>query len=173
MAQQMLLVNSIRYVLAHPEARAPVRGTPHSVGLDVFACLCDDKTEGHPSIEISPHGGRTAVCTGLMMEPPPGTYLRVADRSSIALNHGVIIGGGVIDPDYRGVIKVILLNLGTEPFIVHHGDKIAQLVLERCGNGCWGDQLPLLQVSVLAPTVRGRGGFGSTNGPTVSIKTFE
>jgi dUTP pyrophosphatase len=108
-----------------------------------------------------------------MMEPPPGTYLRVADRSSIALNHGVIIGGGVIDPDYRGIIQVILLNLGSDPFVVHHGHKIAQLVLERCGDSCTGDQLPLLQVPVLSPTVRDDGGFGSTNDPAVSIKTCE
>ena len=93
-----------------------------------------------------------------------GTYGRIgiflclqkAPRSSLALNFGVDVLAGVVDSDYRGEIRVILLNTGTEPVVLSPGDRIAQLIVEKIADLC------VTEVSSLPTTVRGEGGFGST-----------
>ena len=107
---------------------------------------------------LVPPGGRVAVPTGLEMAIPVGYAIMVLPRSGVALNHGVTIANspGLIDSDYRGELKILLVNHGKEPFQVHPGDRIAQLVLIAC------PQAKFVQVDFLVQTPRGSGGFGST-----------
>lgn len=133
--------------LVHPYAQAPVRGTPGSVGYDLRACV---------SLEIQP-GTRRLVDTGIRVRMPSGVYGRIAPRSGLSVR-GVDVGAGVIDPDYRDVLKVLLVNNGTDVLDVKVGDRIAQLVLERVAT-------PLVRVVQgisETETERGIGGFGST-----------
>jgi dUTP pyrophosphatase len=102
--------------------------------------------------------GRALIPTGISMALPPGVEAQVRPRSGLAARHGVtcLNSPGTIDSDYRGEIRVILINLGSEPFFVRRGDRIAQLVFT-----------PVLRVSLrvvddLDPTRRGEGGFGHT-----------
>lgn len=96
------------------------------------------------------------MLTDLAVEVPAGCYGRVAPRSGLAAKHHIDVGAGVIDEDYRGNVGVVLFNHGAEPFVVQRGDRIAQLICERC-------VLPeLLEVDSLDETQRGAGGFGST-----------
>jgi dUTP pyrophosphatase len=83
-------------------------------------------------------------------------YGRVAPRSGLTVKHGIHVGAGVIDPDYTGEIKVALFNLGDVPFEIKKGDRIAQLVLERC------ETPDVHEIDTLDETGRGAGGFGST-----------
>jgi dUTP pyrophosphatase len=97
------------------------------------------------------------VPTGLVIEVPPGFEAQVRPRSGLALKHAITLPNspGTIDPGYRGEIKVILLNLGREPYHVHRGDRIAQLVLARCERVEWDE-------GEVNNTRRGAGGFGSS-----------
>jgi dUTP pyrophosphatase len=98
------------------------------------------------------------VKTDLAISCPAGTYGRVAPRSGLTVKKGVHVGAGVIDADYRGPVGVVLFNLGTEPLVIEHGDRIAQLILEQIVMA------PVVDVGdgELEETVRGAGGFGST-----------
>jgi dUTP pyrophosphatase len=105
---------------------------------------------------LLPPGGRAAVGTGLTLEIPAGHVGLVWPRSGLAVRHGIDTLAGVIDSDYRGEVRVVLVNHGQEPFQVQPGDRVAQLLVQRveratfaCGSG-------------LAGTARGAGGFGST-----------
>ena len=103
-------------------------------------------------------GARRAVATGFAMAIPPGYEVQVRPRSGLALTHGVtcLNTPGTIDSDYRGEVKVILANLGGEPFAIKRGDRIAQLVPAAVTRAA------LTEVSSLDETARGQGGFGST-----------
>jgi dUTP pyrophosphatase len=107
---------------------------------------------------VLPPGGRAAIPTGLMVALPAGHELQVRPRSGLALNHGVLVANapGTVDEDYRGEIKVILVNGGAEPFEVRRGMRIAQAVLAPVTRILWRE------VSSLDETARGTGGFGST-----------
>src|SRR5690606_17164304 len=96
---------------------------------------------------------------------PEGYEIQVRPRSGLALKHGISVPNtpGTIDSDYRGELKVILMNLGSEPFAVHRGDRVAQLVLAPVTRAAW------IEVEQLDETARGQGGFGSTGG-VVSLK---
>lgn len=94
--------------------------------------------------------------TGIAIAAPSGHYARVAPRSGLAYKSGMDVMAGVIDEDYRGDVGVILINLGDKDFIIHHGDRVAQLILERCTR-CSVDV-----VAELSDTRRGAGKFGST-----------
>jgi len=102
-------------------------------------------------------GARAAVPTGISIEIPSGHVGLVWPRSGLAVRHGLDTLAGVIDSDYRGEVKVVLVNHGTEPVAIAKGDRIAQLVVQ-----------PVVQARFtradLAPTARGAGGFGSTGG---------
>ena len=108
-------------------------------------------------IEIAP-GGRAAVPTGLAFEIPAGFEGQVRPRSGLARKLGITIPNapGTIDSDYRGEVLVLLMNLGTEPFVVKPGDRIAQLVIAPVVTA------ELEEVADLGATVRGDGGFGHT-----------
>jgi dUTP pyrophosphatase len=107
------------------------------------------------AVEIPP-GGRAAVPTGLFLEIPRGHVGLVWPRSGLAVRHGIDTLAGVIDSDYRGEVKVVLVNHGTEPFRIAAGDRIAQILIQRV------ERAGFPRAADLAPTERGRGGFGST-----------
>jgi dUTP pyrophosphatase len=101
-------------------------------------------------------GGRAAVATGLRVAIPPGHVGLVWPRSGLALRHGIDTLAGVIDSDYRGELKVVLVNHGEEPFAVAAGDRIAQLVVQRVEHARFARR------EALDDTGRGGSGFGST-----------
>ncbi|MFM7349476.1 MAG: dUTP diphosphatase [Erythrobacter sp.] len=128
----------------------PAYATGGAAGMDVVSA---------ESVTIAP-GARHAVATGLALAIPPGYEIQVRPRSGLALKHGISVPNtpGTIDSDYRGELKVILVNLGAEPFVIQRGDRIAQLVLAPVVQAAWDE------VEELDVTERGAGGFGSTGG---------
>jgi dUTP pyrophosphatase len=110
-------------------------------------------------VVIAP-GMRHAVATGLSVAIPEGFEIQVRPRSGLALKHGISVPNtpGTIDSDYRGELKVILINLGSDAFEIRRGDRVAQLVLAPVTRATW------LEADELDETVRGAGGFGSTGG---------
>lgn len=128
----------------------PAYATTGAAGMDVVSA---------EDVVIAP-GGRHAVATGLAMAIPEGYEIQVRPRSGLALKHGITVPNtpGTIDSDYRGELKVILINLGDEPFTVQRGDRVAQLVLAPVVQAAWDE------VAELDATERGTGGFGSTGG---------
>lgn len=138
-------------VLPHGEGLPlPTYATEGAAGADLCAAV-----EGELVI---PPGGRVAVPTGLRVAVPEGFELQVRPRSGLALSWGVTVANapGTVDSDYRGEVKVVLVNLGDKPHTVRRGDRIAQLVLAPVCRA----QFQL--VTALLPTQRGEGGFGST-----------
>jgi dUTP pyrophosphatase len=105
-----------------------------------------------------PPGGRALIPTGFAIALPPGFELQIRPRSGLALKHGVLVPNspGTIDEDYRGEIQIIVLNAGTEDFIVTPAMRIAQAVLAPVIRATWQE------VEILDDTTRGTGGFGST-----------
>jgi dUTP pyrophosphatase len=103
-----------------------------------------------------PPGERAAVSTGIHLELPEGCVGLVWPRSGLALRHGIDTLAGVIDADYRGEIKVVLVNHGAQPFQIVPGDRIAQLLIQRV------ERPRLERVEQLRPSERGSGGFGSS-----------
>ena len=128
----------------------PAYATPLAAGLDVRA----DNAE---PIELKPMQ-RAIVPTGLFLEIPAGYEVQVRPRSGLAAKRGVTVlnAPGTIDADYRGEVCVILVNLGSEPFVIERGERIAQLVLARHEVIEWEES------EELAASERGAGGFGST-----------
>lgn len=102
---------------------------------------------------------RLLIETGLVIQVPEGTYGRIAPRSGIALKHGIAVGGGVIDRDYRGTVNVLLFNHGTTAFQVKAGDRIAQLIIECIVTP---EVAEISNIKDLGDSVRGSAGFGST-----------
>lgn len=150
-AEKPLLVH-----LCRVGAIAPQRGSDQAAGYDLFACV--DCIEDCNRIEIPPME-RVSIPVGIKIAVPLGTYGRIAPRSGMALRNGIDVLAGVVDPDYRGEIHVLLYNSGKESYIVEHGDRIAQLILERClSTEVWGvgseEELPSSR--------RGNAGWGST-----------
>jgi len=124
----------------------PTRGSGGAVGYDLYSnTSC-----------VIPASERGLVSTGIAIILPSGVYGRVAPRSGLAVKHGIQVGAGVIDPDYTGEVKVVLFNHGDKDFEVEKGDRIAQLVLERC------ETPPIEEITVVEDTERGSSGFGST-----------
>jgi dUTP pyrophosphatase len=103
-----------------------------------------------------PAGERAAVATGLRIEIPPGHAGLVWPRSGLAVRHGIDTLAGVIDSDYRGEVRVVLVNHGREPFRIEPGDRIAQLVVQKV------ERAVFVSARELAGTVRGESGFGSS-----------
>lgn len=135
--------------LAHGEGLPlPAYATEHAAGLDVVAA--EDAT-------LAP-GARQAVATGFAIAIPHGYEVQVRPRSGLALKHGItcLNTPGTIDSDYRGEVKVILANLGSEPFEVRRGERIAQLVPAPVLRARFAE------AAELGETSRGEGGFGST-----------
>jgi dUTP pyrophosphatase len=128
----------------------PAYATAGSAGLDLLAATDSD-------VEINP-GARTAIPTGIAIALPDGFEAQIRPRSGLALKHGITMlnAPGTIDSDYRGEIKVIVINLGEEPFRVTRGMKIAQMVVAR------HVQVEFVETDELPATSRAAGGFGST-----------
>jgi dUTP pyrophosphatase len=127
-------------------ARLPARATDWSAGADLH-CV--------EAFTLQP-GERRLVPAGLAIEIPPGYYGRVAPRSGLAVRHGVDTLAGIIDSDYRGELKVALINFGDQPVSFAAGERIAQLIIERAAicDYFWSEDL--------SETERAEGGFGST-----------
>ena len=144
---------------------AHVQQLPHAAGL----ALPDYETEGSAGLDLRaaiPEGetvvlkplGRALVPTGLKIAVPQGYEAQVRPRSGLALKFGItcLNSPGTIDSDYRGEVGVVLVNLGSEDFVINRGDRIAQMVVAQHARVVWEVQ------ESLAATTRGEGGFGST-----------
>lgn len=128
----------------------PKYSTEFSAGMDIYANLTDD-------LIIKPLQ-RVLVPTGLFIELPVGYEAQIRPRSGLAIKSGITVLNtpGTIDCDYRGEVKVILINLSDQDFTVHNGDRICQMVIAKY------EQAELQQVEVLSDSVRADGGFGHT-----------
>ncbi len=140
---------TIKIKRVHPEAKLPVyaHGPQEDAGMDLRSVE-----------DVTIHHGETrAVATGLSIELPPGFEAQIRPRSGLAFKHSITIPNspGTIDPAYRGEIKVILHNLGSTPFVIQAGDRIAQMVIARYEPIVWSEE-------DLSGTTRGEGGFGSS-----------
>ncbi|OED49104.1 deoxyuridine 5'-triphosphate nucleotidohydrolase [Rhodobacteraceae bacterium (ex Bugula neritina AB1)] len=148
----MVMIRVIHEEGADRDVPLPSYETAGAAGADVRANLPD-----RGQLVLQP-GERKLVPTGLRIEIPAGYEVQIRPRSGLALKHGITLPNtpGTIDSDYRGPLGVILLNAGSDPFEIHHGDRIAQMVAA-----------PVLQArfelaDALTETGRGGGGFGST-----------
>ena len=140
---------SVRRLPYNPDLPLPVRASAGAAGYDVCSA--------EPDFELAV-GERRAVQTGLAFELPAGLEMQVRPRSGLALKHGITLPNapGTIDPDYRGELKVIMQNGGSEPVRIARGERIAQLVFARF-------EVPeVVEQAELGETARGAGGFGST-----------
>ncbi|MEN3929694.1 dUTP diphosphatase [Microvirga sp. W0021] len=154
MSSQSFQELQIRVVrLPHAEGlELPRRETEHAAGLDLVAA----NPEAEPLV-LKPRA-RALVPTGLVMEIPPGFEGQVRPRSGLAFKHGITVANapGTIDADYRGEVKVLLINLGEEDFVVTRGMRVAQLLIAPVSF------VSLVPVETVETTSRGAGGFGST-----------
>ena len=135
-----------------PDVPLPSYETTGAAGADTRANFED----GQP-VTLAP-GARALIPTGLRIEIPEGYEVQIRPRSGLALKHGISVPNapGTIDADYRGLVGVILVNLGDRPFVVEHGARVAQMVVAQV------TQARLVEVTEIAATERGSGGFGST-----------
>jgi dUTP pyrophosphatase len=131
---------------------SPAYETALAAGMDVRAAVPAD------SPVVLETGARALIETGFAVALPPGFEAQIRPRSGLAIKHGItcLNTPGTIDADYRGEIKVILINLGEDPFTINRGERIAQMVIAPVV------QATIMQVDVLDATGRGAGGFGST-----------
>jgi dUTP pyrophosphatase len=150
----MSLVPTVRLTwLAHGEGLdLPGYETEQAAGMDVRAAVPAD------SPVVLETGARALIDTGFAVALPPGFEAQIRPRSGLAIKHGItcLNTPGTIDADYRGEVKVILINLGSDAFTINRGDRIAQMVVAPVV------QATIMQVDVLEDTGRGAGGFGST-----------
>ena len=139
---------TVKVLRSDPEAQLPAYAHPGDAGMDVRSI---------EELTLAP-GARALVHTGLVLMLPPDAEAQVRPRSGLALKHGVTVLNtpGTIDAGYRGEVGVILVNLGTEPFTVEKGMKIAQIVVSPVA------QAEIVEVVSVDETDRGAGGFGST-----------
>ena len=136
----------LRYVKLSEHALTPSRGSPEAAGFDLYAA----------EAVLIRAGMRACVKTDIQLEIPPGCYGRIAPRSGLAVKHGIDVGAGVIDRDFRGNVAVVLFNFGDSDFEVRPGDRVAQIIMERIAS------VELIEVPSLSASERGSGGFGST-----------
>lgn len=144
---------TLRFSRVRPDTQdipLPTRATEGASGLDVAAAVAGEVT--------IPPLGRAMIPTGFAVAVPPGTEIQVRPRSGLALRYGVTVlnAPGTIDSDYRGEVMILLVNLGSEPFVVRRGDRIAQLVPTTVVLA------DAVEVAGLPTTDRGDGGFGHT-----------
>lgn len=144
------VVCTVQVVKLRPEALLPVYGTQDSAGADLSACLEEDL--------VLPAGMYAKIPTGLSIQLPPGFEAQVRPRSGLAAKYGLTVlnSPGTIDADYRGEVCVLLINHGRGEARIHHGDRIAQMVIARCEQATFTESISL------DATERGSGGFGST-----------
>ena len=144
------MIIEVERLEGHEDLPLPAYMTPHAAGMDLCAAV--------PSDVILPPGGRVLIPTGLRIAIPAGFEGQVRPRSGLAIRAGITLLNtpGTIDADYRGEVQIVMANLGNEPFTVHRGDRIAQLVI------CPVARARLEIVAELPKTARGEGGFGHT-----------
>ena len=130
----------------HPDATIPTRGSEHAAGLDLYA---DHGDTINPS-------ERALIGTGIAIALWPGTVGLIWPRSGLAVKRGIDVLAGVVDADYRGEVRVALINHGAEPVDIEPGDRIAQLLIQPLA------MVDVEKVDELPRTVRGSGGFGHT-----------
>jgi len=137
-----------RFTKLSPDGRQPQYATNESAGVDLVSV---------EEITLLP-GERKLVGTGIAVEFHGGFALLICPRSGLALQHGVTVlnAPGVVDSDYRGEVKVLLINLGNSPYVIKSGDRVAQGVLVQIAKGTWKEE------DLLSDTGRGSGGFGCT-----------
>lgn len=128
----------------------PAYQTQHAAGMDICASLTEPVT-------LQPMQ-RQLISTGLFIELPQDFEAQIRPRSGLALKHGITVlnSPGTIDADYRGEIKVLLINLGNVDFTIQNGDRIAQMIVASCVQISWQNAISLSE------TNRGSGGYGST-----------
>lgn len=141
---------TLQVALLHPDARLPETGHPGDAGYDL-------RTVESFRLAV---GERRLVSTGVAIALPPGVAGLVVPRSGLAIRHGlsVVNGPGLIDPNFRGEIKLILVNLGNKRFEAVTGDRLAQLLLIPY----WAPRMALVEMVPDGPDERGADGFGST-----------
>jgi len=150
------VIKVLREDWADPEVALPRYETPGAAGADIRANLPPEiRAEG---LVLAPME-RRIVPTGLRVEIPAGFEMQIRPRSGLALKHGISLPNtpGTIDSDYRGPLGVLLINLGTEPCTLHHGERIAQAVIAPVVQARYE-----IAADPLSETERGTGGFGST-----------
>ena len=128
------------------EAVLPKRQTPGSAGYDLYSSQTESVVSGE----------RKLISIGFSVKIPESHYGRIAPRSGLSVKKSIDIGAGVIDSDYRGLVKILIINNGQETFHIKQGDRIAQLIVEKIST------LPAREVDSIDVTERGYGGFGST-----------
>jgi dUTP pyrophosphatase len=138
--------NILKVKLLSASARLPMRGSVGAAGLDLFSC----------ELKVLPAKKWCVVNTDVAVQMPPGCYGRIAGRSGLGCNQGIFTGAGVVDPDYRGSIRILLFNFGEVDWPIKPGDRVAQLILERYVPAY------VIPVFALEPTLRGTLGLGST-----------
>lgn len=150
------MTQGIKFRLLKPDAIVPLPMSKGAVGLDVFAYAISE-TNRRNTILIPPRSTRQ-IPTGLQVEPPEDHFLMVCSRSGLAVKHSIFVANapGIIDPDYRGELMVLLYNGGHESYYVQHHDRIAQILVVPAVFGV------SLSVQELSPTERGEKGLGST-----------
>lgn len=141
----------LRLMKIDPAVQMPLRANPGDAGADLFAWLPKKPVILNP-------GQRAVISTGISMSIEHGYEVQIRPRSGLAFKHGITVlnSPGTIDSGYRGVVGVILINLGDAPFEVRHGDRVAQMVV------CAVPDADFIEVSSLDQTEREAGGFGST-----------
>ena len=151
----MIAVQLLREDWADPRVALPAYATKGSAGADIRANLPEDQRE--TGFTLQPMQ-RAVVPTGLRMAIPEGYEVQIRPRSGLALKHGITLHNtpGTIDWDYRGPLGVLLVNLGDQPYVITHGERIAQMVVAPVV------QAEFRVVTALDDTARGAGGFGST-----------
>jgi dUTP pyrophosphatase len=131
----------------HPKAQVPQYQSEQAIGLDL-----------HSVKQVTiPAQGRALVPTGIAIECPQEHYARIAPRSGLSVKHSIDVGAGVIDPDYRGQVQVLLVNQKNQEYIVKEGERIAQMILEKAS------QPKITEAQELSETKRDQKGFGSTD----------
>jgi len=140
----------LKIIRLSSSAKLPCYATPESAGMDLAYC-------GEVSITIKPQA-REIIPTGLSISLENGYEAQIRPRSGLAAKNGITVlnSPGTIDADYRGEIKIILINLSDQDFVVEHGMRIAQMIIAKY------DQAKIIEVESLSETLRGSGGFGST-----------
>lgn len=143
-------VNNMEMKIISKSGRIPKYETPGSAGFDISAS-CKEPF-------VLKAGERALIPTGLYFEVPQGYEAQVRARSGLAIKHGIglVNGIGTVDSDYRGEIRVPLINWSREDFVINDGERIAQVIITAC------QQVELVQAEELTDTQRGEGGFGHT-----------
>lgn len=140
----------VEFKKLRPDAVVPKYMTPGAAGLDLSAAI-------DAPITLKP-GERRLIDIGLAVAIPPGYEGSVRARSGLAIKHGIglVNAPGTVDSDFRGELRVIVINHGHEPFVISNGERIAQMVIAPVA------QADVIEVTELSETERGQGGFGST-----------